>query len=68
MDHQLAVLNESLQSPDVKRKAEARVNYVSEKAKSIHTTVKKKLEVFSEISVSVDESSSTDVNNVSARS
>ena len=65
---QLAVLNESLQSPVVMRKAETRVNYVSEKVKSVHSTVKKKLEVISEISVNVDESSSTNVNNVSAQS
>ena len=50
MDHQLAVFNESLQSPVVKRKAETRVNYVSEKVNSMHTTVKKKLEVISGIS------------------
>ena len=72
LDHQLAVLNESLQvlgeSPVVKRKVETRINYVNEKVKSIHTTVKRKLEVISEVSVNIDESSSRNVTNVSAQS
>ena len=71
-DHQLAVLNESLQvlgeSPVVKTKVETRINYVSEKVKSIHTTVNRKLEVISGVSVNIDESSSKDVTNVSAQS
>jgi len=48
-DHNLVVLNTSLQvlgeSPVVKRQADTRVNYVSKKIKSIHTTVKKRLEL-----------------------
>ena len=45
----LAELNTSLVvlgvSPVIKRKAQTRVNYVKKKAQSIHTTVKRKLEV-----------------------
>jgi hypothetical protein len=48
-DHNLAVLNMSLhglgESPVVKRQADTRVNYVKKKIKSIHTTVKRQLEL-----------------------
>lgn len=48
-EYQLDTLNKSLQvlgeSPVVKRKANTRVSYARNKAKSIHTTVKRKLEL-----------------------
>lgn len=48
-DHQLVQLNTSLQvlgeSPVVKRKIDTRVHYAKKKVKSIHTTVKRKLEL-----------------------
>ena len=58
-DHQLVVLNQSLQvlgeSPVCKRKAETRVNYVKKKVKALESTIKKKLEL---CGVSIDASDS----------
>jgi hypothetical protein len=58
-DHQLVVLNQSLQvlgeSPVCKRKAENRVNYAKKKVKAIESTIKKKLELSG---VSIDASDS----------
>jgi len=55
-EEQLEVINESLQvlgeSPLIKRKVHTRVKYVKEKAKAIHNTVKKKLELISGVPLS----------------